>query len=209
MILGKIIRSGGLVASGVLLGGLLSYNSEKTEIFSGIESLKTSAIEAKSNEAKILEQKKKLEQSLTDLTTNLENAREKIEVLTIERDSYKERIERLEAEVNSLLAEGSKEDLKNEIKKLTSIVEGLDAKINAQEILISDLTNSIETKQNEIDRLNDLIAFKDKLYVQTYMKAIEYEEQIEDLREIINSKDKVIERLQSGIRQIINQITAI
>lgn len=160
MILGKIIRSGGLVASGVLLGSLLSYNSEKTEIFSGIESLKTSAIEAKSNEAKILEQKKKLEQSLTDLTTNLENAREKIEVLTTERDSYKERIERLEAEVNSLLAEGSKEDLKNEIKKLTSIVEGLDAKINAQEILISDLTNSIETKQNEIDRLNDLIAFK-------------------------------------------------
>ena len=73
MILGKIIRSGGLVASGVLLGSLLSYNSEKTEIFSGIESLKTSAIEAKSNEAKILEQKKKLEQSLTDLTTNLEN----------------------------------------------------------------------------------------------------------------------------------------
>ena len=62
MILGKIIRSGGLVASGVLLGSLLSYNSEKTEIFSGIESLKTSAIEAKSNEAKILEQKKKLEQ---------------------------------------------------------------------------------------------------------------------------------------------------
>ena len=59
MILGKIIRSGGLVASGVLLGSLLSYNSEKTEIFSGIESLKTSAIEAKSNEAKILEQKKK------------------------------------------------------------------------------------------------------------------------------------------------------
>ena len=45
MILGKIIRSGGLVASGVLLGSLLSYNSEKTEIFSGIESLKTSAIE--------------------------------------------------------------------------------------------------------------------------------------------------------------------
>ena len=202
MILGKIIRSGGLVASGVLLGSLLSYNSEKTEIFSGIESLKTSAIEAKSNEAKILEQKKKLEQSLTDLTTNLENAREKIEVLTIERDSYKERIERLEAEVNSLLAEGSKEDLKNEIKKLTSIVEGLDAKINAQEILISDLTNSIETKQNEIDRLNDLIAFKDKLYVQTYMKAIEYEEQIEDLREIINSKDKVIERLQSELDKL-------
>ena len=27
MILGKIIRSGGLVASGVLLGSLLSYNS--------------------------------------------------------------------------------------------------------------------------------------------------------------------------------------
>ena len=78
MILGKIIRSGGLVASGVLLGSLLSYNSEKTEIFSGIESLKTSAIEAKSNEAKILEQKKKLvetkiERALMD--TNFELAK--------------------------------------------------------------------------------------------------------------------------------------
>ena len=37
MLLGKVIKTGALIASGVLIGGLLSYNSEKTDIIKGIE----------------------------------------------------------------------------------------------------------------------------------------------------------------------------
>ena len=32
MILGKLAKTGALVASGILIGGLLSYNSEKTPL---------------------------------------------------------------------------------------------------------------------------------------------------------------------------------
>ena len=37
MILGKLAKTGALVASGILIGGLLSYNSEKTKIINGID----------------------------------------------------------------------------------------------------------------------------------------------------------------------------
>lgn len=47
MILGKLAKTGALVASGILIGGLLSYNSEKTKIINGIDYLKNTAIEAK------------------------------------------------------------------------------------------------------------------------------------------------------------------
>ena len=40
MILGKLAKTGALVASGILIGGLLSYNSEKTKIINGIDYLK-------------------------------------------------------------------------------------------------------------------------------------------------------------------------
>ena len=39
MVLGKLLKGGSLVLAGALVGGLLSYNSKKTEIVAGINDI--------------------------------------------------------------------------------------------------------------------------------------------------------------------------
>ena len=59
MILGKLAKTGALVASDILIGGLLSYNSEKTKIINGIDYLKNTAIEAKNEVSQVTAQRVK------------------------------------------------------------------------------------------------------------------------------------------------------
>ena len=81
MILGKLAKTGALVASGILIGGLLSYNSEKTKIINGIDYLKNTAIEAKNEVSQVTAQRDKLKEDLEKVKSQLEEKKEKVEEL--------------------------------------------------------------------------------------------------------------------------------
>ena len=73
MILGKLAKTGALVASVILIGGLLSYNSEKTKIINGIDYLKNTAIEAKNEVSQVTAQRDKLKEEQNKNTSTNEN----------------------------------------------------------------------------------------------------------------------------------------
>lgn len=77
MILGKLAKTGALVASGILIGGLLSYNSEKTKIINGIDYLKNTAIEAKNEVSQVTAQRDKLKEDLEKVKSKLEEKKKK------------------------------------------------------------------------------------------------------------------------------------
>ena len=78
MILGKLSKTGALVASGILIGGLLSYNSEKTKIINGIDYLKNTAIEAKNEVSQVTAQRDKLKEDLEKVKSNNKKFRDGI-----------------------------------------------------------------------------------------------------------------------------------
>ena len=78
MILGKLAKTGALVASGILIGGLLSYNSEKTKIINGIDYLKNTAIEAKNEVSQVTAQRDKLKEALEKVKSNNKKFRDGI-----------------------------------------------------------------------------------------------------------------------------------
>ena len=78
MILGKLAKTGALVASGILIGGLLSYNSEKTKIINGIDYLKNTAIEAKNEVSQVTAQRDKLKEDLEKVKSNNKKFRDGI-----------------------------------------------------------------------------------------------------------------------------------
>ena len=72
MVLGKLVKGGSLVLAGVLVGGLLSYNSKKTEIVTGINDIANMAIKYKTQAKELSTSKENLEKSITALETQIE-----------------------------------------------------------------------------------------------------------------------------------------
>ena len=67
MALGKLLKGGSLVLAGALVGGLLSYNSKKTEIVAGINNISNMAIEYKNDVRDLTTQKEELEEKYDDI----------------------------------------------------------------------------------------------------------------------------------------------
>ena len=153
--LGKLLKGGSLVLAGALVGGLLSYNSKKTEIVAGINDISNMAIEYKTQAKELSTNKENLEESITVLETQIENLTTELEQLINEKTELEQQKSELENQSN-LDA--------NKVKELTAEIERL-----------------IKEKDAEIARLNDLIAFKDTLLQITYEKAMELEDKVEDL----------------------------
>ena len=199
MILGKLAKTGALVASGILIGGLLSYNSEKTKIINGIDYLKNTAIEAKNEVSQVTAQRDKLKEDLEKVKSELEEKKEKVEELTDERDSYKNRVSELEEQLKNTVSKEDSDELKNEIKRLNQTIRDLETELSDLRNEMTELEKTLQTSQSEINRLNDLIALKDKLYTQTYMKAMEYEDKIEELKEALKVKEATISMLEQEL----------
>ena len=155
MVLGKLLKGGSLVLAGALVGGLLSYNSKKTEIVAGINDISNMAIEYKIQAKELSTNKENLEESITALETQIENLTTELEQLINEKTELEQQKSELENQSN-LDA--------NKVKELTAEIERL-----------------TKEKDAEIARLNDLIAFKNTLLQITYEKAMELEDKVEDL----------------------------
>ena len=85
MALGKLLKGGSLVLAGALVGGLLSYNSKKTEIVAGINDISNIAIEYKTQAKELSTNKENLEESITVLETQIENLTTELEQLINEK----------------------------------------------------------------------------------------------------------------------------
>ena len=155
MALGKLLKGGSLVLAGALVGGLLSYNSKKTEIVEGINDISNMAIEYKTQAKELSTNKENLEESITVLETQIENLTTELEQLINEKTELEQQKSELENQSN------------------------LDA--NKVKELIAEIERLTKEKDAEIARLNDLIAFKDVLLQTTYEKAMELEDKVEDL----------------------------
>ena len=189
MILGKLAKTGALVASGILIGGLLSYNSEKTKIINGIDYLKNTAIEAKNEVSQVTAQRDKLKEDLEKVKSELE---------------YKNRVSELEEQLKNTVSKEDSDELKNEIKRLNQTIRDLETELSDLRNEMTELEKTLQTSQAEINRLNDLIALKDKLYTQTYIKAMEYEDKIEELKEALKVKEATISRLEQELEELKN-----
>ena len=86
MALGKLLKGGSLVLAGALVGGLLSYNSKKTEIVAGINDISNMAIEYKTQAKELSTNKENLEESITVLETQIENLTTELEQLINENE---------------------------------------------------------------------------------------------------------------------------
>ena len=99
MALGKLLKGGSLVLAGALIGGLLSYNSKKTEIVTGINDISNTAIEYKTQAKKLLADKKSLEESIAALNTQIENLKTEKEKLENQSSLDATKIKELEAKI--------------------------------------------------------------------------------------------------------------
>ena len=71
MILSKLAKTGALVLTGAVIGGVLPYASQKTEIIDGINNIKNVAISAKSEVNSLNKQKEDLEKNIDDLNSQI------------------------------------------------------------------------------------------------------------------------------------------
>ena len=175
MALGKLVKGGSLVLAGALLGGLLSYNSEKTKIVAGINDISNTAIEYKTQAKNLSTDKEDLEKEVAKLTTSLNSEKETVKELTENMTRIESEKAALEERLENLVSQGNADAA--EIAKLKA----------------------------EIQELKDMIAFKDMLLQTTYERAMELEEQVEDLTKQLEEAQKdsknIVDKANEQIKQ--------
>ena len=157
MALSKLLKGGSLVLAGALVGGLLSYNSKKTEIVTGINDISNTAIEYKTQAKELSISKENLEKSIAELKTQIEN-------LTTEKKKLE----------NQSISDANK---------------------------IKELTAEIEEKNAEINRLNEMIAFKDMLLQTTYEEAMRLQDKVEELEEQLKESQGIVDKANKEIEK--------
>ena len=125
MALGKLLKGGSLVLAGALVGGLLSYNSKKTEIVTGINDISSMAIQYKTQAKELSTDKKDLEEKVANLTASLESSQETVRNLTETKTTLENEKAALEAQLKELVSQGNADateidNLKAQIAELTS-----------------------------------------------------------------------------------------
>ena len=160
MALGKLLKGGSLVLAGVLLGGLLSYDSRKDEIVKGINDISSMAIQYKND--------------VGDLTASLNSAQETVRNLTETKTTLENEKVSLEAQLKELVSQGNAdateianlkakiEEKDAEIKKLKDMIAFKDMLLQttyekAMELegKVEDLTKQLEASKNDSQSLLD------------------------------------------------------
>ena len=187
MALGKLLKGGSLVLAGALVGGLLSYNSKKTEIVTGINDISNTAIEYKTQAKKLLTDKKSLEESIAALNTQIENLKTQLKELTNEKEELENqsnldanKIKELEAKIKE--KDAKIEELKKSIAfkdmllqttyeeamrlqdKVEELTKQLEASENGSQSLLNKANEEIEkANQDQVDILNAVNQAKEKI----------------------------------------------
>ena len=178
MVLGKLLKDGSLVLAGVLVGGLLSYNSQKSEIIEGINDISELAIDYKTQTKELTSQKETLKETINTLEEQIENLTTEVEKLVSEKTILEQEKAELEKQANI------------DSERMVELIAEIERLTKENDELIAEIERLTKEKEAEIARLNDLIAFKDTLLQTTYEKAMELEGRVEDLtKQLEDSKN--------------------
>ena len=146
MALGKLLKGGSLVLAGALVGGLLSYNSKKTEIVTGINDISNTAIEYKTQAKELSISKENLEKSIAALNTQIENLKTQLEQLNNKKT---------ELENQSKLDADKIEELKKSIAFKDMLLQTTYEEAMRLEEQVEDLTKQLEASKNDSQSLLD------------------------------------------------------
>ena len=159
MALGKLLKGGSLVLAGALVGGILSYNSEKTKIVAGIDDISKMAIEYKTQAKNLSTDKGKLEESIAALETQIENLKtekEKLENQSISDANKIDELDKLIKEKNAKIEELNKMIAFKDMLLQTTYEEAM-----RLEGKVEDLTKQLEEakkdSKNIVDEANEQI----------------------------------------------------
>ena len=176
MALGKLLKGGSLVLAGALVGGLLSYNSKKTEIVTGINDISNMAIEYKTQAKNLSTDKENLEKSITELNTQIENLKTKKEELENQSSLDATKIKELEAEIGKKDAEITRlndlikfkdmllQTTYEEAMRLEGKVEELEEQLKESQGIVDKANEEIEkANQDQVDILDAVNQAKEKI----------------------------------------------
>ena len=166
MALGKLVKGGSLVLAGVLVGGLLSYNSKKTEIVAGINDISNKAIEYKIQAKNLLTDKESLKESIAALNTQIGSLKTELQQLISEKAELENqssldanKIKELEAKIKEKDAEITR--LNNLMAFKDTLFQTTYEKAVELENKVEDLTKQLEeakkNSNNIVDKANEQI----------------------------------------------------
>ncbi len=166
MALGKLLKGGSLVLAGVLIGGLLSYNSKKTEIVTGINDIsnmaivyKTQAKELTSQKETLVSEKTILEQEKAELEKQSNLDANKIKELTAKINELNNMIAFKDMLLQTTYEEAMR--LEDEVENLTEQLE--EAKKDSKNIVDEANKQIKQANQDQEDILNAVNQAKEKI----------------------------------------------
>lgn len=166
MIFGKLLKTGSVALTGVLIGGMVTYSSQKPEIVEGVNKIAQAGVAAK-NEVVSLEQTKgNLEQDITNLKLSIKEKEAEVEKLgqditslTTQRNELAEEKTKLEAQAG--LDTVRIQELGGKIKDLDDKIIEAQNKLDAANLDVKNLNIQLEAKDNTIKDLEKTIEWKD------------------------------------------------
>ena len=180
MALGKLLKSGSLVLAGVLLGGLLSYDSKKPEIVQGINDISNTAIEYKNE--------------VGDLTASLESAQETVRNLTATKTTLENEKAALEERLKELVSQGNVDA--TEIANLKAKIEEKDAEIKKLKDMIAFKDILLQTTYEKAMELEGKVEDLTK----------QLEEAKKDSKNIVDEANKQIKQANQDQEEILEAV---
>lgn len=166
MVLGKLLKTGSVALTGVLIGGMVTYSSQKPQIVEGVNQIAQAGVEAKTKVVSLEETKGNLEQDISNLKLSIEKKEAEVEKLgkdiislTTQKNELAEEKTRLEAQAG-IDTEKIKE-LDGKIKDLDDKIIEAQNKLDAANLDVQNLNIQLKAKDNTIKDLKQTIEWKD------------------------------------------------
>lgn len=166
MIFGKLLKTGSVALTGVLIGGMVTYSSQKPEIVEGVNKIAQAGVEAKNQVVSLEQTKGNLEQDISNLKLSIEKKEAEVEKLgkditslTTQRNELEEEKTRLEAQAG---VDANKiQELANQIEDLDETIIKVQGKLDAANLDVENLNIQITAKDTTIKGLKQTIEWKD------------------------------------------------
>lgn len=166
MVLGKLLKTGSVALTGVLIGGMVTYSSQKPQIVEGVNQIAQAGVEAKTKVVSLEETKGNLEQDISNLKLSIKNKEAEVErlgkditSLTTQKNKLAEEKTKLEAQAG--LDTVKIQELDDKIKDLGDKIIEAQNKLDAANLDVQNLNIQLEAKDNTIKDLEKTIEWKD------------------------------------------------
>lgn len=210
MIFGKLLKTGSIALSGVLIGGIVTYSSQKLEIVDGVEQIANAGISAKKQASDLEVVKTELEKNVGELKIDIDDKVAQIGTLTTEKGNLEIEKTKLEGEKKELEDKGIAdtkiiEELGTQISQLTTRIDDSEEQLRTAKLDLQELTTTLETKNARITELEESMKNYDLFIADMYTswgrQVEELNGEIKNSTETINAKDAQIVDLKAKLKE--------